>query len=299
VRRTRVRSALAAAAAAGDDRAMTRAAGVLASRPTVAIAIGLLPSLLVLLAAAERPARIPVLVILVAGSLLTRSTPDRRARAAWAAPLPVAVILACALIPEPTTLATASGCVDPAPARVVRRVLEMCVVLLTTLVAGRLTGMPGASLLLRRPSAGIAALSVVGFVAATAGAVLIGPVLAEPFFGPLSLRLPSLVGFVPLVIAAVANAVQEEVGYRGAWLGWGELAIGPGLALGVQALAFGLAHAGSDFIGPALPVVAAMAVGGVVAGLIARATRSLALPIAVHAAADVPMALYWICGPGA
>jgi membrane protease YdiL (CAAX protease family) len=277
---------------------MTKPAGAAGTRAAATVALSLVPSLLVIVAAAERPARIPVLVVLAIGLVLTRRASDRRLRAAWAAPLPVAVILVFALVPEPTALAAGTGCGDPAPARVVRRLLEAATVLGATFIAWRVSGLPGAALLLRRPSAGVAVLSVLGFCVATVAAVLVGPLLAEPFFGPISLRVPGLVALVPLVVAAFANAVQEEVAYRGAWLGWGGLAIGPTLALGAQALAFGLAHAGSDFSGPQLPVIAAMAAGGIAAGLIARATGSLALPIAIHAAADVPMALYAICGPG-
>ena len=201
--------------------------GARSARDGLALGLLLLPSFLVVLAAAERPARLPVLVVIVVGLLVALRSPELRSRAAWAAPLPAAVILVCALVPEPTALIGSAGCSDPAPTRAVRRVLEMSVVLVATLVAWRVTGLPGASLLLRRPSAAVALLSVAGFVVATVGAVLLGPVLAEPFFGPIVLRVPPLVALVPLVVAALANAVQEEVAYRGAWLGWGGLAIGP------------------------------------------------------------------------
>jgi membrane protease YdiL (CAAX protease family) len=97
-------------------------------------------------------------------------------------------------------------------------------------------------------------------------------------------------------VGALSNAMQEEVAYRGAWLGWGEMAFGPSLALLTQAIAFGLAHGGSDFTGPQAPVVLAMTAGGLLAGLIARRTGSLAIPVAIHAAADVPMLLYAVCG---
>jgi membrane protease YdiL (CAAX protease family) len=69
------------------------------------------------------------------------------------------------------------------------------------------------------------------------------------------------------------------------------------LAISVQAVGFGLAHGGSDFLGPQLPVIAAMAAGGAIAAVIARRTGSLVLPIALHAAADIPMFLYAVCPP--
>jgi membrane protease YdiL (CAAX protease family) len=70
----------------------------------------------------------------------------------------------------------------------------------------------------------------------------------------------------------------------------------PGLgfrgALIAQAICFGSAHIGSDFTGSPLPVMAAVAAGGLVAGLIVRRTGTLTLPVCVHAAFDVP--LYYV-----
>lgn len=258
--------------------------------------MALAPGLLVVVAAAERPLRIPVLVLVVAGWALACVRGSPAARAAWGAPLPVAVLLVLALVPEPTALGSGVDCGALAPLRVVRRVLEAGAVLGVTAVTWRLAGLPGGALRLGRPSAAVGAASLAFFVAAVVLAVALGPALAEPFFGPVGLRFPGLVTLIPLLVGALANATQEEVAYRGAWLGWGEIALGPALALACQALAFGLAHAGSDFTGPQAPVVLAMAAGGLLAGLVARRTGSLAIPVAIHAAADVPMLLYAVCG---
>ncbi len=260
------------------------------------LALPALPWILVLVGAAERPLRIPALVVVVAGLVLCRARPEERFRAAWAAPVPVAVLLVLALIPEPTALGAAADCGSLAPLRVVRRVGEAATVLAATWLAWRVGRVPSGALRLRRPTVAVGVVSVVAFLAAAPLAVAVGPALAEPFFGPVALPAIGLIALVPLLVAALANAVQEEVAYRGAWLGWGELAAGPLIAIGAQAAVFGLAHMGSDFSGPQLPVVLAMAAGGAVAALIARRTGSLALPIALHAAADVPMALYAVCG---
>jgi membrane protease YdiL (CAAX protease family) len=56
-----------------------------------------------------------------------------------------------------------------------------------------------------------------------------------------------------------------------------------------QALIFGLAHSGADFVGPVIPVVLAIAAAGLIAGLIVRRSGSLWLPIVVHIAFDVPL----------
>jgi membrane protease YdiL (CAAX protease family) len=154
------------------------------------------------------------------------------------------------------------------------------------------------ALRLRRPSGRVAVLSIGLFLVATPVAVVVGPALAEPFFGPVGFDIPGPLVLVPALVFALANSVEEEVAYRGAWLGWGERPLGPMLALGSQGLAFGFAHAGTDYTGPALPVVAAMVAGGILAGVIARRTDSLALPIALHAAADVPLFLAAICRTG-
>jgi membrane protease YdiL (CAAX protease family) len=281
-----------------DDGSMTRSDrhSPAHDAAVASVAMALVPALLVVLAAAERPLRVPVLVLVVAGLALACVRGSPASRAAWGAPLPVAVLLVLALAPEPTALGSGVDCGALAPLRVVRRVLEAGAVLGVTAVTWRLAGLPGAALRLGRPSAAVGAASLAFFVAAVVLAVVLGPALAEPFFGPVGLRFPGLVALLPLLVGALANAVQEEVAYRGAWLGWGEIALGPALALACQAVAFGLAHAGSDFTGPQAPVVLAMAAGGLLAGLIARRTGSLAIPIAIHAAADVPMLLYAVCG---
>jgi membrane protease YdiL (CAAX protease family) len=61
-------------------------------------------------------------------------------------------------------------------------------------------------------------------------------------------------------------------------------------AIAAQAIVFGLAHGASqDFVGSPLPVVALMIAGGVVAGWIVVRTGSLAIPIALHVAVDIPL----------
>ncbi len=256
------------------------------------------PSILVLGAAAAAPARLPVLAVLVAGLLVARRSDAAVVRNAWAAPIPVAVVLALTAIPEPAIARSLEACADPASPRAIRRILAAIAVLATAAVVVRVARVPAAGLRLRRPSRAVGILSIVSLGVAMPLAIALGPILAEPFFGPVAFRLASPLALLPALAFAIANAVEEEVAYRGAWLGWGEAALGPATAIVVQALGFGLAHGGTDFTGPQLPVIAAMAAGGVAAAVIARRTSSLALPIAIHAAADVPMFLYAVCPPG-
>jgi membrane protease YdiL (CAAX protease family) len=83
---------------------------------------------------------------------------------------------------------------------------------------------------------------------------------------------------------------MEEVIYRGVLQSWVARLSGIGPAVLAQAVIFGLAHGASpDFVGSALPVVALMIAGGIVAGVVVHRTGSLALPIALHVAVDIPL----------
>jgi len=84
--------------------------------------------------------------------------------------------------------------------------------------------------------------------------------------------------------------VMEELVYRGALQAWLARRTGIGIAIGTQAIVFGLAHGASqDFVASPLPVVTLMVAGGVVAGIAVVRTGSLALPILLHVAFDVPL----------
>jgi membrane protease YdiL (CAAX protease family) len=100
---------------------------------------------------------------------------------------------------------------------------------------------------------------------------------------------------VPALVFGLANGVMEEVAYRGALMGWSARVIGLGPSLVLQALVFGLAHSGPDVIGSELLLVAVLTAGGLIAGLVTVRTRSLALPIAIHVALDLPLYVYLAC----
>jgi len=73
--------------------------------------------------------------------------------------------------------------------------------------------------------------------------------------------------------------------------------MGLGPAVVGQAIVFGLAHSGSDVVGSAVPLMVALGVGGLIAGVIAVRTRSLLVPIAVHIGLDIPIYYAFAC-PG-
>ena len=102
----------------------------------------------------------------------------------------------------------------------------------------------------------------------------------------------------PAFLFAVSNGVMEEVIYRGVLLAWSARIIGIGPALLGQAAVFGIAHSGSDVLALGVPLMIAMGVGGLVAGIIAVRTRSLLIPIAVHISLDLPIYFALACPIG-
>ena len=126
-------------------------------------------------------------------------------------------------------------------------------------------------------------------------ALLAGPYLARPFFGDVGYELVAG-ALVPALVFAAANGVMEELIYRGALLGWSARVMGLGPAVVGQAVVFGVAHSGSDVIGLQLPLMLALGVGGLLAGVIAVRTRSLLIPIAVHIGLDIPIYFAFACG---
>ena len=250
------------------------------------------PFVLLLTGAAARDTRQGVAMVLLLGlaaALLVdrfRPLPEGRRALPWAAALPVGLGLAWGTITGPVALPDLGSCADPLSPPAAWRALEALVVLGAT---AALTPIGGSEpLLLRRPrDARVVALAVLAPVAAIP-AVLLGPPAAGPFFGEVNVAFP-LASFLPAAVMALANAALEEVSYRGALMGWGGRAIGPGAALVVQALVFGFAHWGPDVQAGALLILASMAASGVVLGIVARRTGSLLLPFAIHAAVDIPL----------
>lgn len=173
-----------------------------------------------------------------------------------------------------------------AEASVLLGALGICAILLRAGTAG---------LALHVPPRPIVMFSIVGPLVAAPLALVPGPPLAHPFFGPFTLEIGLARALNPALMLALANGTLEEVLYRGALMGWTAKIAGPTAALGIQALAFGLGHTGRDYVGSPVPVIGLLVVAGLVAGLIVRRTGSLLLPIAIHVAVDVPLYCYQAC----
>ena len=262
------------------------------------VARSVVPLALIVLAAAVPIARPFVLAGLVGGAAVAIRR-DAPVRWAWAAPIPVAVSLCWALLPVPPGSPTGTDCASITSPTAVWRVAEAGVVIGTLAVlAWALQVGPvdlRRDLLLRMPTRWVVRWSVVGFLVAGPVALIVGPILARPFFGEITYDVTMVGAVAPALLFAVANGAMEEIAYRGALLGWSARVVGVPAAVGGQALVFGLAHSGADVTGSPLVLMAALGLGGLIAGVVAVRTRSLLLPMAVHIGLDIPIYYAFAC----
>ncbi len=247
----------------------------------------------------------PVRPLLLTGLLVAYGAARWRRRPVGplAAAIPVAAILAWGALPQPLAAAGAAQCTDLLAPPVTWRVIEAIVglVALTILVVDRHIAWADLGLRLgsrRNVLVAAAALVVATPAALLGGQLLGGQELGGSFFGSYQLDLGEPAALLPAAVFAISNSLAEELAYRGAMRTWLAPSLGiVGANLG-QALVFGLAHSGADFVGPVAPTAAAMVTAGFIAGVIARRTNSLLFVLAVHAAADVPLFFYWACRVG-
>jgi membrane protease YdiL (CAAX protease family) len=266
-------------------------------RDLAASARAVLPVVLVIVAAAVRETRLAVLIALAAGTIVAirREAPVRWA---WAAPFPVALSLAFGLLAPPVASALGADCARLVSPPAIWRLAE------AVLVLGAVGGLvwllraPLEGLWLRWPSARVVELGLVGFGVFGILGLAVGPALARPFFGSFGLDTSNPAALAPALVFALSNAIMEEVAYRGVLMGWSSRVIGLGPALVLQAVVFGLAHGGTDVGGSPFVLMAVLGLGGFIAGLVAIRTRSVLLPIAIHAALDLPLYVYLACRTG-
>lgn len=257
--------------------------------PGMVVGRWLVPIGILATGAALPDTRIGALVVLVIGFGFLRWR-HREVASAWAAGIPVAISLAWGLVPLPASATDGTTCSEPLAPFATARAVDATLALGGFAILYALVGRDPGELGLRRPSRRVGGIAVVGAVLVGPLALLLGPALSEPFFGPLPIDTGEPWAIVPAALFAVSNGVMEEVIYRGVLQAWLARIAGIGPAVVAQAVVFGLAHGASpDFVGSPLPVVALMIAGGVAAGVIAHRTRSLALPIALHVAVDIPL----------
>lgn len=248
----------------------------------------------VLLAAALLTATRPAAaIVLFAGWLLLRSA-GRPAALAWAAVLPVGLVLPWPSLVGADSPLGETGCVDPMSAIVARRLAVAAVGLLAVAVLARVHRSSLAELGLRRPSGVEALAAAAAVLVVAAGGLWIGPWLAQPFFGELVFPRP-VAALVPAVVFGVANGVLEEVSYRGAMQAWLARSMPLAPAIALQGLAFGVVHAGPEVLA-LLPVhVALMSAIGIAGGAVRARLGSLWIPIGVHVGADIALYVGLAC----
>ena len=224
---------------------------------------------------------------------------------ALAAVLPAAAILVWRAIPQPTADPLGADCANLLAPPALWRFMEAAVGLLAlgALLWDRKASL--GELGFRRGSRRVRAMAI-------AGLLLVGPIaiyvatrfgesqLGSMFFGSYALDLSKPMALAPALLFAASNSLAEELAYRGAMRTWLTPSLGILGANLAQAVVFGLSHTGRDFVGiqGMIPVMLAMVVVAFVAGVIARRTKSLTIPLAIHAAADIPIYLYWACQAG-
>jgi len=252
------------------------------------------PIALILYGDVVRQARLLVLGLLLLGfsiALLRGS----ELRWVWAAPIPIAVWLTWRTLSAPLADPGGLDCADAASPPAVWRLAQALLALGTLGVLMGILRVRPAAIWWRRPTVPIARLSVLGFFVAAPLGLLLSAAIARPYFGTFDLNLRDPVALVPGLIFSLSNAIGEEVIYRGAFMAFAGRVIGLRSALVIQAVVFGLAHAGAHFMGSPLPVVLSVGFGGYIAGLLTLKTRSLMMPIAVHTAIDLPVYAFFAC----
>jgi membrane protease YdiL (CAAX protease family) len=254
----------------------------------VSAAVALLPIALLAWVILFPPLRPFALGVVIGGTALLRWR-DSPLMWAWAATIPLATIQAWSLLPAPVVAAALASCASLLSPPTVWRVAELGVVLGVVVLVARWLRVPAPVLPFGTQPRWFVGLSVGSAFVIAPVALLVGEQAARPFFGPVHLETGLVGAVLPAIAFGLANATLEETVYRGALLTWAEPVLGSAAAIVAQAAMFGLAHTGPDFVGSPLPVLAAMFALAIVGGVVVKRTGSLAVPIIIHAAFDIPL----------
>jgi membrane protease YdiL (CAAX protease family) len=266
----------------GETTRVTPAAGLAAAGPALLLAAALLPDLR------------PVVAVLLAAGWVASWAARQPGAIAWAAVLPVGLALAWPWVLGADTPLGEAGCTDPFSIIALRRVAAAAVILAVVTALARSHGSTRAELGIARAGVGEGLVAAGGLVTLVAGGLVIGPLVARPFFGPLDFPVPPA-ALVPAVAFGVANGVLEELAYRGAMQAWLGRLVPMTVAIAVQGLVFGIVHAGPEVVA-LLPVhIALLTAVGVAGGWVRWRTGSLAIPIGIHVGADIALYVGLAC----
>lgn len=250
------------------------------------------PALLVL--AALIPGLRPIVAVTIALGWVALRLLDRQQALAWAAALPVAVLLVWPWVLGSDLPLGEAACAAPFSEIVVRRLAIAAVGLGLAGIVSVVHRVDVAELGLRRPGIADLALALGGVAVLGIGGMVIGPVIARPFFGPIEFAIPVGV-VVPALLFGIANGVVEEVTYRGVLQTFLGRLIPIGAAIALQAVVFGIVHAGPEVVS-LLPLHVALLTGvGIAAGIARWMLGSLWIPIGIHAGADIALYLGLAC----
>ncbi len=213
---------------------------------------------------------------------------------AWAAVLPLAVVLPWPLLVGADVPLGDPACTSTLSPIVLRRLVVAIAGLALVAALARVHRSSRAELGLQRPTGRVAGLALLACIAVAAAGLYVGPLLARPFFGQLDFRVPTA-ALLPALVFGIANGTLEEVQYRGAMQAWLGRVAPAWAAILAQGLVFGIVHAGPEVIA-LLPVhIALMSTAGIGAGLVRRWTGSLWLPIGIHVGADIALYVGLAC----
>lgn len=224
---------------------------------------------------------------------------------ALAAVLPVAAILVWRSLPPPLADPSGLDCANLLAPPATWRLVEAAVGLVTlgVIVFDR-KGSLG-ELGLRRGSRRVRLIAALALLVVTPLALYVGTLVGQgrfgiPLFDRYTLDFSQPLALVPALVFAASNALAEELAYRGAMRTWLTPSLGVVGANLAQAVVFGLAHTGADFVGleAAIPTLVVMVVVGFIGGIVARRTGSLTLLLAIHAAAAIPIYYHSACRLG-
>ena len=257
-------------------------------------AVAFVPIALILYADVVRQGRLLVLGLLLFGFSYTLVR-GSELRWVWAAPIPIAVWLTWRTLSAPLADPGGVQCADALSPPAAWRLAQALLALGTLIVLMGVLRVKPAAIWWRLPTAPVARLSLLGFFVAAPLGLLLSVAIARPYFGTFDLNVADPLALVPGLVFSLSNAIGEEVIYRGAFMAFAGRVIGLRGALVLQAVVFGVSHAGAHFMGSPIPVVLAVGFGGYVAGLLTLKTRSLMMPIAVHAAIDLPVYAFFAC----
>lgn len=260
-------------------------------RPS-AIAAGAGPVLLLL--GALVPGLRPLVAVGLALGWVALRLLGRREALAWAATLPVAILVGWPWFLGADLPLGEIACAEPFSEIVVRRLFVAAIGLgLVGLVTVAHTG-SRVELGLRRPSRGEALVAIGGLLVLGIGGVFIGPVIAEPFFGRLSFAIP-VAAIVPALLFGIANGVLEEVAYRGVLQGFLGRLLPVGWAIVFQGLVFGIVHAGPEVVALMPLHIALLSAVGIAGGIVRWRLGSLWIPVGIHVGADIALYVGLAC----